>query len=155
MPPEGAFGRHDSGLFPYIEEDVKKYGDGGWQGGNLSDRYREKGPQIGDVRMETHGTEYCFRQPFNSGPKIEKNNWDVQMRQNRKGKVTKTKDDEEVESVEDDVDCGIMSPRMADSIIARKDPAQGLHERSATGSIAVEPMNSSGQPWTLDKATQF
>ena len=49
MPPEGAFGRHDSGLFPYIEEDVKKYGDGGWQGGNLSDRYREKGPQKGKL----------------------------------------------------------------------------------------------------------
>ena len=157
LPSFTDYQNRKSGLYPFLEADVRDYGDGGWFQGSLpGSTYRQTGPRSQDLRKESHGVLFCFRQPFNhqSSTKKEKNDWMIERRENRHGYAIHGQADQvSISSVSDNEDQGEMSPRMMDSIIARYDEARiETLARDAIGDLEEfrTPKDADGRPVQFD-----
>ena len=99
---------------------------------------------------------FSFRQPFFSGEHIEKNDWNLSRRENRRGQGSYgVPDESDVQSVSDNDDVASMSPRMRDSIHARLDRTR--HEPLAVSEIEKKPqfmvaLNEQGGAWPTHKS---
>ena len=143
-PDLNRFSRQDSCLYPFLDKDVLLYGDGGWRSGSNDPGLYQRGPRKEDTRRKSHGLLFAFRQPFLSGEHIEKNDWMLKRRENKKGRGSHgVADESSVDSVDDDVDVASKSPRMRDSIAARLDQAR--HEPLAQSEIAKRPHFTTAQ----------
>ena len=99
-PDAGRFSKRDSGLYPFLDKDILLYGDGGWHSGTNDPGYYLHGPRKEDTRKESHGLLFSSRQPFLSGEHIEKNDWNLSRRENKRGRGSYgVPDESDVQSV--------------------------------------------------------
>ena len=157
LPSFADYQNRKSGLYPFLEADIRDYGDGGWFQGSLpGSTYRQTGPRSQDLRKESHGVLFCFRQPFNhqSSTKQEKNDWMIERRENRHGYAIHGQADQvSISSVSDNEDQGEMSPRMLDSLIARYDETRiETLARDTIGDLKEfrTPKDANGRPVQFD-----
>ena len=148
-PRYSDFGHRDSGLYPYLPQDISDYGDGGWRAGESAvPGYRNTGPTSQQPRLESHGRIFCFRQPFTHplSERMERNDWWVERRENRPTYSSHgVSGEDSVSSCPDSRDGGSLSPRLRDSIIARYDDSR--IEPTYPNAIDLKELRTARDAW--------
>ena len=148
-PRYSDFSRRNSGLYPYLPQDISDYGDGGWRAGESAvPGYRNTGPTSQQPRLESHGRLFSFRQPLTHplSERMERNDWWMERRENRPTYSSHAVSGEDsVSSCPDSQDGGSLSPRLRDSIFARYDDSR--IEESIQGTVDLKELRNARDAW--------